>query len=415
VFDPRAVIDGRAPGRTPVAFIVGIVITAACAIVALGLDAVQSFQAGDGAVPFMVALPLALLPVPLLVGVVLWMDRLEPEPRGNLIFAFGWGAGIAALLALLINTAGLVYVTQPALGTTRGEFVSAAFGAPFVEETLKGGVLVGLLWRRRKEFDGPTDGVIYAAMVGLGFAMIENVGYYITALVTPVQGGVELLGFTFVLRGILAPMLHPLFTSMTGLGVAYAAARPRGWGRAWPVIVGWLAAMVLHGLWNALSAWGAAGLSIGYGIMACVAVGVIAVLVMDRRRLVRLIRRYLPAYGATGLVSADDITMLASLRARHRARNWATATAGLAAGKAMADYQLAATELALLHSKAEAGVVTATDFLDRQHDLVGLMHVAREAFLSRHEEPPAAPWASLGGSGFAHGSARPASLPPYAG
>ena len=63
--------------------------------------------------------------------------------------------------------------------------MSATFGAPFVEETLKGAVLVGLLWRRRQEFDGPTDGIIYAAMVGLGFAMIENVGYYINALVTP--------------------------------------------------------------------------------------------------------------------------------------------------------------------------------------------------------------------------------------
>ena len=132
---------------------------------------------------------------------------------------------------------------------------------------------------------------------------------------------------------------------------------------------------------------------IGYGIMFCVAVGVIAVLVMDRRRLVRLIRRYLPPYEATGLVSPDDIVMLASLRTRARARNWARATAGLATGKAMADYQLAATELALLHSKAATGVVTATEFLDRQHDLVGLMHVARDAFMARSASLawPAAP------------------------
>ena len=123
--------------------------------------------------------------MPLLVAVVLWMDRLEPEPRANLAFAFGWGAGIAALTALIVNTADLEYVTQPALGAVAGEYVAATFGAPVVEETLKGLVLIGLLWRRRAEIDGPTDGVIYAAMVGLGFAMIENVGYYINALVTP--------------------------------------------------------------------------------------------------------------------------------------------------------------------------------------------------------------------------------------
>jgi len=225
VFDPRAVIEGRAPGRTSVAFIAGIVIAAACGIIALGADAAQSVAAGDGVVPFLVALPLALLPVPLLVALVLFLDRLEPEPRASLVFAFAWGAGIAALLALIINTAGLVYVTQPALGAGTGEYVSATFGAPVVEETLKGLFLVGLLWRRRVEFDGPTDGIIYAALVGLGFAMVENVGYYINALITPHQGGVALLGATFVLRGVLSPLLHPIFTSMTGLGVAYAASR----------------------------------------------------------------------------------------------------------------------------------------------------------------------------------------------
>jgi RsiW-degrading membrane proteinase PrsW (M82 family) len=413
VFDPRAVIDGRGPRRSRVSSIAGLAITAACAILALGIEMGQGFAAGDGAVPFMVALPLALLPVPLLIALVLWVDRLEPEPRANLAFAFGWGAGIAALFALLINTAGLVYITQPDLGDSAGEFVSATFGAPVVEETLKGTVLVGLLWRRRQEFDGPTDGVIYAAMVGLGFAMIENVGYYINALVMPMHGGVALLGFTFVLRGVLAPFLHPLFTSMTGLGVAYTATRrDAGFG---PVVIGWVLAMCLHGTWNGLSSLGAPGLATGYAIMFCVAVAVMALLVRDRRGLVRLIRRYLPSYAATGLVTADDVVMLSSLRSRRRARNWARARGGLGAAAAMGDYQLAATELALLHDKAGRGVVSAPRFLDRQRDLLVLMHAARSAFLGRWEGQPRPPWAASGGSGFSGGPPRPAPLPPFAG
>ncbi|HMD95011.1 MAG TPA: PrsW family intramembrane metalloprotease [Trebonia sp.] len=411
VFDPRAVIEGRTPGRTSVAFIAGIVITAACAIVALGTDVAQSVAAGDGVVPFLIALPLALLPVPLLIALVLFLDRLEPEPRGALVFAFGWGAGIAALLALIINTAGLVYVTQPALGSGTGEYVSATFGAPVVEETLKGLVLVGLLWRRRAEFDGPTDGVIYATMVGLGFAMVENVGYYINALITPDRGGIALLGATFVLRGVLSPLLHPIFTSMTGLGVAYAASRRHvGW---WAVVAGWLAAMFLHGLWNGLSALGPAGLITGYLIMACVLAGIVAVLVADRRRVVGLIRHYLPAYEATGLVTPADIAMLASLRERRRARYWARGSGGMAAAAAMSDYQLAATELALLHAKADRGVVSPAGFRQRQHDLLALMYVARRSFLSRHEVPPTAPWAGPGRSGLAGHTAHPAPLPAH--
>lgn len=403
-FDPRAaraVIEGRVPGRVSVASIAGIVITAACAIIALSADAGQSFAAGQGVVPFAVALPLALLPVPLLIAVVLWVDRLEPEPRGALVFAFGWGAGIAALFALIINTAGLEYVTQPALGASTGEYVSATFGAPVVEETLKGLFLVGLLWRRRPEIDGPTDGVIYAAMVGLGFAMIENVGYYINALITPQRGGIALLGYTFVLRGLLSPLLHPIFTSMTGLGVAYAASRPRGGYGA--VAVGWLAAMLLHGIWNGLSVFGTAGVLLGYAIMCCVLAGIIVVLVADRRRLVRLIGRYLPAYAATRLVTDGDVAMLSSLRARRRARNWARASGGMSASAAMADYQLAATELALLHDKARRGVFSDRAFATRQRDLLALMHAARRSFASRHAEPPHAPWAPPGASAFAPG------------
>jgi protease PrsW len=379
-FDPRAVIDDRPPGRTRVYYIAGIAAATVCAIIALGIDLGQSVAAGDGVVPFFVALPLALLPVPLLLSAVLWMDRLEPEPRGNLVAAFAWGAGVAALFALLINTAGLEYVTQPALGAGTGEYVSATFGAPFVEETLKGLILLGLLWRRRAEFDGPTDGVMYAAMVGLGFAMMENVGYYINALVTPMQGGVALLGYTFVLRGILSPLLHPMFTAMTGLGVAYAATHKRA---GWAVPVGWLAAMILHGAWNALSIYGVAGLAAGYGLMCCVLLGLLAVLVQDRGRIVRLILAYLPSYAASGVVSARDIAMLASLRTRHRARAWATARGGLRAGVAMGDYQLAATELALLHAKADAGLVTDAAFARRQRDLIALMRIARDSFPPR--------------------------------
>ncbi|HVT71283.1 MAG TPA: PrsW family intramembrane metalloprotease [Trebonia sp.] len=395
-FDPRAVLAGRPPGRVPVAFIGGIAATAACALVVLGIDAAQSSAAGHGDAPFALALALALLPVPLLVMVVLWMDRLEPEPRTSLAFAFGWGAGIAALAALVVNTANLEYVTMPALGASTGEYVAATFGAPVVEESLKGAVLIGLLWRRRAEFDGPADGVIYAAMVGLGFAMIENVGYYVNALVTPERGGIELLGHTFVLRGLASPLLHPIFTSMTGLGVAYSASRPRG--APWAVALGLLAAMTLHGTWNGLSLYGAGGLLAAYLIMACVLAGLIAVLVADRRRVVGLIRRYLPGYERTGLVTAADIGMLASLRARRGARRWARASGGHPAAAAMSDYQLAATELALARSKADRGLLDFNAFAAREHALLTLMTVARRAFTRRvggGSRSPA-PWAPSG-------------------
>ncbi len=92
-FDPRAVIEGRPPGRPRTGLILGIIAAVACGIVVLGTDALQSVDAaGHSVAPFLIALPFALLPVPLLVGCVLLIDRLEPEPRANLVLAFAWGA-----------------------------------------------------------------------------------------------------------------------------------------------------------------------------------------------------------------------------------------------------------------------------------------------------------------------------------
>jgi RsiW-degrading membrane proteinase PrsW (M82 family) len=382
--DPAATSKDSGPGnpdippRTPVGFIAAMAVAAGCAFVAVGIDAVQSFANGDGPAPFAIALPLALLPVPLLILLVLWADRLEPEPRQNLAFAFAWGAGIAALSALILNTADQDYLATPALGASAGQYAATTFGAPVVEETMKGLVLFGLLWRRRSELDGPTDGLIYAAMVGLGFAMVENVGYYIGAIDSPERGGIALLGYTFVLRGVLSPLLHPIFTSMTGLGVAYAASRPRGSGQARrAVFLGWLGAVALHVTWNALSQRGAAGLIGGYLIMSAVFGGLVWLLAWDRRRMVALILRYLPGYAGTGLLTPDDVGMLASVRARAAARSWARRAGGPAAVAAMGDYQLAATGLALACAKSDGGMLSAAAFADREQHLLALMRLAR--------------------------------------
>jgi RsiW-degrading membrane proteinase PrsW (M82 family) len=367
----RSVISGGPPGRPRAGLIAAVAAGLGCALIVLGIDMVQSVDsARHSVVPFLVALPLALLPVPLLIALVLLVDQLEPEPPRNLVFCFAWGAGIAALLAGVLNTAGLVYVTQPALGSSNGQFISATIGAPVVEESLKGLVLVWLLWRRRQELDGPTDGIIYAAMVGLGFAMIENVGYYVSALVRPEVGGVPLLGVTFVFRGILAPLAHPMFTAMTGIGAAYAATHRRG---GWALAAGLAGAMFLHGLWNGLTGLGLPGIILAYGLLACVLVVLITVIVADRRRILGLVRRYLPAYQDSRLVTEADLRMLRTLRERREARRWARRTGGRPLGRAMAAYQLAATELALAHQRLQRGGATPGEFEERRRELTGVM------------------------------------------
>jgi hypothetical protein len=75
--DPRAVIEGRQPGRPGAGIVIGVVVGLGCALLALGADLAESLESSrHSAVPFLIALPLALLPVPFLIAVVLLLDRL---------------------------------------------------------------------------------------------------------------------------------------------------------------------------------------------------------------------------------------------------------------------------------------------------------------------------------------------------
>ncbi|WP_242893512.1 PrsW family intramembrane metalloprotease [Actinomadura litoris] len=388
--DPKAVLEGRIPGRPPVALIAGLTASGLCAVVALAIDALY------GGAGFWVGVLLAIIPIPLLVALALMLDRLEPEPPRALVFSFMWGAGVAVLGALILNTLGLLYVTVPIFGEQKGHFVSATFGAPLIEESLKGAALFGMLWFRRNEIDGFADGLIYAAMVGLGFAMMENITYYMRAYD---DGGAQQLQAVFVLRGLVAPLSHPLFTSMTGLGVAYAATHRKG--QILAPVAGLLGAMLLHGLWNGATTFGLGGLGIVYVLDFCVLVALIVIVAVERRHTVRRIETYLPMYAGTGLVTPQDVRMLRSIPSRRAARRWARGVGGVPAGRAMTDYQLAATELALLHKRADRGVAEPHWFEARRDALLGLMALARQAFLRtppRHRAGP--PWAPQGPSGF---------------
>ena len=107
---PRPVLDSARFGRTPVLFLFGLAACCLIAIVALVLVVAQ-----HGPAPTLVGLVLALLPVPLLVALILYLDRLEPEPRALLAAIFGAGAGIAVITALLGRTLHTAVLTAPEL------------------------------------------------------------------------------------------------------------------------------------------------------------------------------------------------------------------------------------------------------------------------------------------------------------
>jgi hypothetical protein len=78
----------------------------------------------------------------------------------------------------------------------------------------------------------------------------------------------------------------------------------------------------------------------------------------------------------------------------------------------MAEYQLCATELGLLHRRSERRLVDAAAFAQRRDGLVAAMQVATSAFLARFSVPPRPPWAIQGASCFRPSRTRRAPAAP---
>jgi RsiW-degrading membrane proteinase PrsW (M82 family) len=195
----------------------------------------------------------AMLALPPLL-VYLWVpwivDRYDPEPLWALLAVLAWGAIAACGFSAVINTS--VHGMGDAMfGRGAGSVLGACVSAPLVEEAFKGLGVAGMYWFVRREFDGVVDGVIYAAFAALGFAAVENIIYYGDAARDEVITGQEgLLVGTVVIRGILAPWGHPLYTSMTGLGFGIARETDKPWLRWAAPIGGYLCAAFLHSVWN---------------------------------------------------------------------------------------------------------------------------------------------------------------------
>src|SRR6516162_236439 len=154
------------------------------------------------------------------------IDRYDPEPWWALALVLGWGAIAACGVACTINTG--VEVGAAALGGKDfAEVAGACISAPIVEEGMKGLGVLGVFYFLRREFDGVVDGVIYATFAALGFAAVENVIYYSNAMRADPQG--DALAVTFVLRGVLSPWGHPLYTSMTGIGFGISRETEQTW------------------------------------------------------------------------------------------------------------------------------------------------------------------------------------------
>ena len=302
------------------------------------------FALALGATASVIGLILALIPLSVVLIAIRMIDRWEPEPKSLVFFALAWGGVAAVGISLLVD----IFLTI-AVGT-RNDFFGAVIQAPLVEEIAKGlGVLLVFLIGRRA-FDGPVDGVVYGALVGAGFAFIENIQYFGVSLI---EGGAANLTLTFFMRGLLSPFAHTMFTALTGFAIGLAARRGATTASAvGSGALGLLGAIALHAYWNGSSMFDFFLLYIATQVPLFIAF--IVGIVLLRREEARLTRKRLGDYAAAGWFTPQEVDMLATPAGRKAGMQWAASLRG-DRSQLMKSFVRDATALAAVRQRALTG------------------------------------------------------------
>ena len=281
---------------------IGIAVTI-FAVIFMSMIVALIIFASVGVVPAVIATVVAFVPAMIYLLPIVWLDRYDPEPSWLLALAFAWGGLVAVIISFVVNTA----VGEVAYAVTQSPdaatFLGAVVSAPIFEEASKGLGLVVLLVFFRRYFDDVLDGIVFAGVIALGFATVENVLYYGRAVG---GGGLGGLGVLFVLRGIFSPFAHVTFTIMTGIGCGIARESHKTAVRVLMPVLGYFGAVALHAIWNGVAVIGGIeGFAASYVfqfIFFCMLV-IGSLLIMWRQN--RILKEMLAIDIARGLIPAD--------------------------------------------------------------------------------------------------------------
>ncbi len=299
---------------------------------------------------WLLSITVAVIPTVVYVLVLWWFDRYEKEPRHLLFISFVWGAVPAVFLSLLAES----LLGQPlgALSESTAELMSSSVVAPLVEEIAKGLAVLTLFLFLRREFDDVLDGIIYGATIGFGFAMTENVFYFMRGLGSE---GTQALTLVVFLRSFVFGLNHALFSSVFGAALGYARTARKGCSTWLVAPLGLLGAVILHAVHNLFatladvtcfslvlslfSDWG--------GVLV-----IFAVIALAWQQEKRWIATHLQAEVASGLLTQEQLDIISSYRRRLAAQWQAWSRGGRREAQQVGRLAQLATELAF---KVEQG------------------------------------------------------------
>lgn len=216
---------------------------------------------------YLVAQTLALLAALPAMAVLWYLDRRERESIWVFAGLLLWGAWIAAAYSLLLNTSGGLALVQAmnddavlkaeiesagADVADVGSILVAWLIAPPVEEVMKGLAILLIFLLLRSEFDGVRDGVIYGALIGLGFNVMETAQYIIVGYAsTGYAPYMEQIVTRFVFLGLDG---HSLYSALFGAGLGLAMQTRWLWLKVLAPIGGMMLGILAHFVNNSLTA-----------------------------------------------------------------------------------------------------------------------------------------------------------------
>lgn len=294
---------------------------------------------------------LALAAVGVSTGVLLcyllfiwWLDRYEREPFWVVLLTFIWGALGGTCLSCWLNS-WIQVAAAGAVGKAAANVFTTVMVAPTVEEFMKALVFLPLVAFGR-QVDNRTDGLIYGAATGLGFACLENLYYY----ANNASQGAGALFAIIIMRTLFSALVHCTSSAMLGMAIGHASHRSGvlRW-LVWPFI-GYCCAVLNHALWNGMatlsSATAGGALLLGIAFLIGVSLLMFILTQSSLHAEHKIIRHYLTEEARRGFLPLEHAEIIPYWLKRRRA-GW------LPSHLDKEDYIRAATLLAFRHHQLE--------------------------------------------------------------
>ncbi len=179
----------------------------------------------------------------------------------------GWqvSGGLLGCIALVGGVVGIVFAGWFEYDEMRRMPWLGVAGVGLIEEAAKLVVPVAVLFAARRRRGGPADGLMIGMACGLGFAVLETMGYAFVTLIQS-QGSIGAVEQILLVRGVLSPAGHTAWAGLTCAALWTFVLRP-GLRTAAAFAATFAGVVIVHAAWDGF------GNPVVYGVLGLVSVG----------------------------------------------------------------------------------------------------------------------------------------------